>query len=70
MLPRDLLRSLGGGTGRCREELAERMESFSIGGGGVGEVGDSSAIPSGNRGSSGSTIWALKILSYYQEVFL
>lgn len=23
VLPRDLLRSLGGGTGRCREELAE-----------------------------------------------
>lgn len=52
---RDPLLSLGGGGGRGREELAERerIESFSIGGGGTGEPGESRALPSGNRGSSG-----------------
>lgn len=55
-LPLDDLRlSFGGGSGLCREELVERTESFSIGGGGVGDtgdMGDSRAVPSGNRGSS------------------
>ncbi len=52
---RDRLLSLGGGGGRRREELAERdrIESFSIGGGGIGEPGESRVLPSGNRGSSG-----------------
>lgn len=49
-LPRDDFRlSFGGGSGPGREELVERIESFSIGGGGVG---DSRAAPSSNRGSS------------------
>lgn len=52
---RDRLLSLGGGSGRRCEELAERerIESFSIGGGGTGEPGEPRVLPSGNRGSSG-----------------
>ena len=55
MLPRDRLTSFGGGAGRRREELTERFRtgSFSIGGGGTGEFGESRLIPSGNLGSSG-----------------
>ena len=60
MLPLDLLRiSLGGGTGRRRrEELTERprTESLSIGGGGVGDAGDSSVEPSGKRGKASFTV--------------
>ena len=58
VLTLDRRRSLvfGGGGGRCLEELAERIESFSIGGGGVDEAGDSMAAPSGNLGRSGMTI--------------
>ena len=55
-LERRRSRDLGGGGGRCREELVERIESFSIGGGGVEEAGDSMAAPSGNLGRSGMTI--------------
>lgn len=54
---RDRLLSLGGGGGggRRQEELAERerIESFSIGGGGTGDPGESRVLPSGKRGSSG-----------------
>ena len=54
---RDRMRSLGGSGGRRREELVERerIESFLIGEGGTGDPGESSVIPSGNRGSSGRT---------------
>lgn len=54
---RNRLVSFGGGGGRCREELTERecIESFSIGGGGTGEPGETKVLPSGNRGSSGRT---------------
>ena len=58
MLPgRDRLLSLGGGGGRRRDELTERerIESFSIGGGGAGDRGESRVLPSGKRGSSGRT---------------
>ena len=52
---RDRLFSLGGRGGRRREELAERerIESFSIGGGGIGDLGESRVLSSGNSGSSG-----------------
>ena len=52
---RDCLFSLGGGGGRRCEELteSERIESFSIGGGGTGDLGESRVLPSGNRGRSG-----------------
>ena len=46
--PRELLLSFGGGGGRCREELADLTESFSIGGGGVADLGELTAVPSGN----------------------
>jgi hypothetical protein len=57
VLPRDLaLRSVpsfGGGIGRrCRDELADRIESFSIGGGGEATSGESSCECSGNPGRS------------------
>lgn len=55
VLPLDLLRSLGGGGGRCRDEFAERTGSFSIGGGGVADCGESMTAPSGSFGSSGRT---------------
>ena len=52
-LERRRSRGFGGGSGLCLDELAERIESFSIGGGGVEEDGDSTAAPSGSRGRSG-----------------
>lgn len=60
VLPRDRLLSFGGGSGRRLVELIERerTESFSIGGGGAGEPGESIVRPSGSRGSSGRTSWA------------
>ena len=60
---RDRLLSLGGREGRRREELAERerIESFSIGGGGTGDPGESRVLPSGKRGSSGRISWALSL---------
>lgn len=48
VLPRDLLLSFGGGGGRCLDELSDRIESFSIGGGGVADLGELTAVPSGN----------------------
>ena len=50
VLPRDLLFSFGGGGGRRPVELTDlvRIESFSIGAGGKGELGESNVIPSGN----------------------
>lgn len=55
----DFLLSLGGGAGRCLEELDDRMISFSIGGGGVTEdPGESTAAPSGRRGRSDTRSWA------------
>ena len=55
VLPRDRLLSLGGGTGLRLLELMDRGRtgSFSIGGGGNGEFGESSVMSSGSRGSSG-----------------
>ena len=55
LLGRERLISLGGRGGRRREELAERerIESFSIGGGATGDLGESRVLISGNRGSSG-----------------
>ena len=57
MLPLDRLTSFGGRGGRRLEELTERCRtgSFSIGGGGSGEFGESRLIPSRNLGSSGRT---------------
>ena len=57
VLPRDRLLSLGGGIGLLWFELAERAcaSSFSIGGGGTGEPGESRVKSSGRRGSSGKT---------------
>ena len=57
VLPRDLLLSFGGRGGRRRVELIDRVRigSFSMGGGGAGELGESRVMPSGSRGSSGST---------------
>ena len=54
--------SLGGGAGLLLGELTDRgrMGSFSTGGGGIGDAGESSMIPSGRRGSSGRTSWAAK----------
>jgi hypothetical protein len=40
MLGRDTLPSFGGGIGRCLEELTERTESLSIGGGGIEKSGE------------------------------
>ena len=54
----DLRFSFGGGGGRCCDELVERTESFSIGGGGVAVPAESTAEPSGKRGSSGTTACA------------
>ena len=45
---RDWPVSLGGRAGRWPEELAEWMESFSIGGGGVDDPGESTALFSGS----------------------
>ena len=50
--------SFGGRGGLCLEELTDRAVSFSIGGGGVADSGESTAAPSGKRGSSGTTICA------------
>ena len=50
MLLLDRLTSFGGGGGRFREELADRTESFSIGGGGLSESGLNCV--SGKRGRS------------------
>lgn len=47
-LLRDLLLSFGGGGGRCLDELPDRIESFSIGGGGVADLGELTAVPSGS----------------------
>lgn len=58
MLGRERLPSLGGGTGRCLEELTERIESLSTGGGGLVESGDWRAARvarSGSFGTSGSS---------------
>ena len=57
VLPRDRLTSFGGRGGRRRVELVDRglTLSFSTGGGGTGDFGESKLIPSGNFGSSGST---------------
>lgn len=63
MLPRDLLLSFGGGGGRFLDELADRIESFSMGGGGVADPGESTAVPSGNCGRSGTTKWATSALA-------
>ena len=65
MLPRARLTSFGGGAGRRWEELTDRFRtgSFSIGGGGTGDFGESRLIPSGNLGSSGITSWALSCLA-------
>ena len=64
VLPRDRLASFGGRGGRRRVELVDRglTSSFSIGGGGTGDFGESKLIPSGSLGSSGSTSWAISIL--------
>ena len=51
----DLLLSLGGRGGLCLEELRDLKGSFSMGGGGVAERGDSTALPSGSCGRSGTT---------------
>ena len=70
MLPgRDRLFSLGGGGGRRREELAERerIESFSIGGGGTGEPRESKVIASGRRGSSGRISCAFSMSVQYDR---
>ena len=48
LVPRDLLLSFGGGWGRCPDELADRIESFSIGGGGGADLGELTAVPSGS----------------------
>lgn len=58
VLLRDLRHSLGGGGGRLLEELKERTGSFSIGGGGVADVGESTTPNSGRRGKSGTISWA------------
>lgn len=58
VLPQDRLLSFGGRGGRCLDELADLIESFSIGGGGVADPGESTAVPSGNWGRSGTTRWA------------
>jgi len=47
-LLRDRLLSFGGGGGRFLDELADRIESFSIGGGGVADLGELTAVPSGS----------------------
>lgn len=67
VLPLDSLlsRSFGGNGGRCLEELWDRTESFSIGGGGVAEPGESTAEPSGRRGNSGMTICAITAVSVH-----
>lgn len=65
VLPLDLRLSLsfGGRGGRCLEELRERTESFSIGGGGgVLDFGESTAVPSGKRGRSVTLIEASAVL--------
>lgn len=54
----DLRFSFGGGTGRGWEDIEERTESFSTGGGGRMESGDSTFDDSGSFGSSGITIFA------------
>lgn len=57
-LGRERLPSFGGGMGRCLEELTERIESLSIGGGGLVKSGDCRAARvarSGSFGTSGSS---------------
>ncbi len=48
VLLRDLLFSFGGSGGRCLDEFADLIESFSIGGGGVADLGVLTAVPSGS----------------------
>lgn len=65
VLPRDRLISFGGRGGLRRVELIERVRtgSFSIGGGGIGDPGESRLIPSGNFGTSGRINWASLFLA-------
>ena len=60
MLGREGRLSLGGGMGRCLEELAERIESLSIGGGGITESGDCVMAGSGSLGTSGIESFAVE----------
>ena len=53
VLPLDLRLSLGGGGGPGGVELVARTGSFSMGGGGVADRGESSVAPSGSLGNSG-----------------
>jgi hypothetical protein len=46
--------------GRCLEELAERIESLSIGGGGITESGDCVMAGSGSLGTSGIESFAVE----------
>lgn len=46
--------------GRCLEELAERIESLSIGGGGITESGDCVIADSGSLGTSGIESFAVE----------
>ena len=65
-LCRDRLLSLGGGGGRCRDELAERRLSLEIGGG-LLVCGECTAVFSGSCGRSIKLTARFLLVMYFQN---